>query len=138
VWLDLQKPGGFFRPHIAALCEGEKMGVFILIISLIFSQSVISADWEKIEGIYAVTSKGYLDPADNEQQDSHYRIQLKGKSAKDLYLAMKAKPATDECTGGMAKNINDMQCIYYKGSNTYECHFSIHVATQKIEYGVAC
>ncbi|MEH6578573.1 MAG: hypothetical protein V7731_16040 [Amphritea sp.] len=114
------------------------MRYLLLLTSLMLSQIAVSADWKKIDGIYAVTSEGYLDPAENEQKDSHYRIQLKGQSAKDLYLAMKAKPVIDECTGSMAKNVNDMQCLYYKATNTYECHFSINISKQKIEYGVAC
>ena len=79
-----------------------------------------------------------IDPPDHLPSDSHYRFQLTGSSAKDLYLAMKAEPKTDECTGGMAKNIKDMQCIYFKESANYECHFSINISEQEIEYGVPC
>ena len=114
------------------------MRLLILLISVTLSQAVVGADWKNIEGIYAVTSKGYLDPTETEEKDSHFRIQLKDQSAKDLYLAMKVEPVSDECTGGMAKNINDMQCLYFKDTSSYECHFSINISQQKIEYGVAC
>ncbi len=114
------------------------MKFIIIFLSILLTQTAWSADWKKIEGIYAVTPKGYLDPAENEQKDSHYRIQLKGLSARDLYTAMKVKPILDDCTGGMAKNINEMQCLFYKDTVTYECHFSINISKQKIEYGVAC
>ena len=107
------------------------MRILTVLISLIFSQAALSADWEKIEGIYAITPESYIDPSENEKKDSHYRIQLKGQSAQDLYLAMKAKPVIDECTGGMAKNVSDMQCLYYKATNSYECHFSINISKQK-------
>ena len=114
------------------------MKISILIMSLLLSQIAICADWKKLDGIYAVTSEGYPDPSENEQKDSHFRFQLKGESAKDLYSSMKVEPVIDECTGEMSKNVNDMQCLYYKATNTYECHFSINVSKQKIEYGVAC
>lgn len=114
------------------------MKMIIIFLSVVVSPIVFAADWNSLNGIYAVTSLGYLDPSDNEQKDSHYRFQLTGKSAKDLYMAMKVKPITDDCTGGMAKNIGDMQCLYFKDGPKYDCHFSINIAKQQIEYGVAC
>ena len=114
------------------------MRVMIFLLAVLVSSVVSSADWKNFDGIYAVTSRGYLDPSEDEQRDSHYRIQLKGKSAGDLYEAMKVEPVIDECTGGMAKNIGEMQCLYFKEGSNYECHFSIEIATQQIEYGVAC
>ncbi|MFC1747795.1 hypothetical protein ACFL2V_03225 [Pseudomonadota bacterium] len=114
------------------------MRLFATLFMVLLSSSALSADWKKLDGIYAVTSEGYLDPTENEQKYSHYRFQLKGKSAEDLYLAMKSKPIVDECTGGLAKNIGDMQCLFYKSSGSYECHFSINIAKQEIEYGVVC
>ena len=110
----------------------------ILILSIFFTQVVWSAEWSEIEGIYALTAKNLIDPAENEQKDSHFRIQLTGSSAKDLYTSMKTDPVVDECTGGLAKNINDMQCLFFMASDTYECHFSINISKQKIEYGVVC
>lgn len=118
--------------------NGIKMRNLLTLIIIIISPSAFSTDWKDIKGIYAVTSKGYLDPAEDEAKDSHYRIQLQGESAKDLYLAMKVKPVKDECTGAEAKNIDEMQCLYFKRDSMYECHFSINVENQKIEYGVAC
>ncbi len=110
----------------------------IFSIAIFFSLSAQSAEWKEIEGVYSVTTKNYLTDTDKESKASHYRIQLKGKSAKDLYDSMDVKPIKDDCTGGLAKNINDMQCLYFKQKNTYDCHFSINIATQKIEYGVSC
>ena len=51
---------------------------------------------------------------------------------------MSVEPIEDECTGGMAKHIQHMQCLYFAGDETYECHFSINIAKQEIEYGIAC
>lgn len=114
------------------------MRIIAFLLVMFISPIVHSADWEKIDGIYAITSESYLDPSVNETEDSHYRIQLKGKSAKDLYEAIKTKAVIDECTGGLAKNAGEMQCLYFKESSGYECHFSINIIKQSIEYGVAC
>lgn len=72
------------------------MRALVTLLAIFIFPVALSADWRNIDGIYAVTSRGYLDPSANEQKDSHFRIQLKGKSAKDLYAAMKVKPVIDE------------------------------------------
>jgi len=110
----------------------------IIVVILLLSQPVIASEWKSISGAYAVTSVSAIDPPDHLPADSHYRFQLTGSSAKDLYIAMKVEPKIDECTGGIAKNIKDMQCIFFKESATYECHFSINISEQEIEYGVPC
>ncbi len=114
------------------------MRIMIAIFTLILSISAMSHEWKKIEGTYAVTSISVIDPPDHLPHDSHYRFSLTGSSAKDLYLAMKVTPQKDECTGATSKNINEMKCLYFKGNSKYECHFSINIAKQKIEYGVPC
>ena len=76
----------------------------ILFLSIFFTQVAWPAEWSEIEGIYAITAENLIDPAENEQKDSHYRIQLTGASAKDLYTTMKTDPVDDECPGRMFKN----------------------------------
>lgn len=105
---------------------------------LLLSPAALAADWKGIEGSYAVTPEHYLDPAEGEIKDSHYRIRLRGEAARDLYNAMKSKPAPDECTGGTAKTQGEMRCIFHAQEKSYECDFSINISEQKIEYGVAC
>ena len=114
------------------------MRIITILFAIAIAPIAHSADWKSLNGTYAFTSNGYLDPADDEQQDSHYRIQLKGNSAKDLYEAMKVKAVKDECAGDLAKNIGNMQCLYFQRDSSYECHFSINIAKQVIEYGIAC
>jgi hypothetical protein len=131
----ITKSCGFFLPIIETLCEkGGRVRTILIIITLTLSFHAYSAEWKKVEGIYAVTAKDMVSPV----EDSHYKIQLKGQSAKDLYNSMKASPTKNDCTGAMAKNIGEMQCLYYKTNRSYECHFSINIAEQKIEYGVSC
>ena len=114
------------------------MRILLTFIVVVMATGLHAADWKALNGIYAVTPHSYLDPPESEQKDSHYRIQFKGESAKDLYVAMKVKPVKDACTGALAKNIGEMQCLYFPEHSRYECHFSINIAKQKIEYGVAC
>lgn len=100
--------------------------------------SSIAADWKALQGTYAVTAKYYLDPSGSEPDDSHFRLQLSGDAARDLYRAIKAPEFLDQCTGAAAKKVGEMQCLYYKGEKKYTCDFSIDVMRQKIEFGVAC
>lgn len=115
------------------------MRTFLIVALVAASASPLwAADWKPVKGTYAVTAKNYLDPSEEEPKDSHVRFQLSGETAKDVYLAMKVAEKPDECTGAVAKQIGEMQCLFYKNEKKYACHFSLNVAQQKIEYGVAC
>jgi hypothetical protein len=113
----------------------------LLLLTALMATSIpasYAADWKPVKGTYAVTAQNYLDPSEEEPKDSHVRFQLSGETAKDIYLAMKVAEKPDECTGAAAKQIGAMQCLFYKNEKKYACHFSLNVAQQKIEYGVAC
>ncbi len=97
-----------------------------------------AADWKPLQGSFAITPENYLDPSDAERKDSHLRFQLTGRSARDLFAAMKVATIKDECTGGMAKRVGEMKCVQFKKPNRVECSFSIDLMAQKIGYGVAC
>lgn len=105
---------------------------------LLFPLSAYPADWNDISGTYAVTAESLIDPGESPKMDSHYRIQLRGDSARALFEAMKAPTYTDECTGGAAKTVGEMQCVHFVATGEYECHFSINIAEQRIEYGIVC
>ena len=98
----------------------------------------IAADWKAVRGIYAVTPVNYLDPSDTEPKDSHFRLQLSGEAARELYRAMKVRESRDECTGATARRVGEMQCLHYSNERRSACHFSIDIMRQKIEYGIAC
>ena len=106
----------------------------LLITTFVTSTLVTAAEWHKIDGIYAITSKNMVSPV----EDSHLKIQLKGKPAKDLFKAMKVNEIVDECTGAMSKTVGEMSCFYYASTKKYECHFSIDIMQQNIEYGMPC
>jgi hypothetical protein len=113
-----------------------KLLAFAFLLSI--SMLACAEDWKDVTGIYAITAEDYLDPPPNQKKNTHFRLQLTGDSAKDLYNSMPVEPNEDECTGGMAKHIQHMKCLYFAGDKIYECHFSINIAEQKIEYGIAC
>lgn len=100
--------------------------------------SLAAADWQPLSGIYAVTAENYLDPSDEEPKNSHFRLQLTGSAAQDLYQAIPGTPYVDACTGGLAKSAGELQCVYLKDQAAFECAFSIDLLERKIEYGVAC
>ncbi len=110
----------------------------LFIVTCVTTLPVQAADWQDIEGIYSVTTGHYQRDESGAVELTHYRLQLKGQSARDLYQAMAVEAVQDECTGGMAKNLQDMQCIHYLQGDTYECHFSINLTTVEIEFGVSC
>ena len=115
-----------------------KQTLLIAVVVAVSASASWAADWKPIKGTYAVTAKNYLDPPEDEAKDSHIRFQLSGETARDLYLAMKVAEKPDECTGATARQIGEMQCLFYKDEKRYACHFSLNVPQQKIEYGVAC
>ncbi len=114
------------------------MKLLALMFLLASSTLALAGDWKDVTGIYALTPADYLDPPPGQKGNTHFRLQLTGDSAMDLYDAMPVEPIEDECTGGMAKSIQQMRCLYFENDGTYECHFSINIAEQKIEYGIAC
>jgi hypothetical protein len=110
----------------------------VVLVLLPVSLSVSAADWKPLSGTYAVTAENYLDPSDEEPKNSHFRLQLSGNAAKDLYRALPGKPVKDLCTGGQAKTSGELRCLYFKEQSAYECAFSIDLLESKVEYGVAC
>lgn len=97
-----------------------------------------AAEWKPLTGTYAITERSLLDPGAEEPRDTHFRLQLRGAAASDLYQAMKTAAIRDECTGASLKRVGDMRCRYYANDKHYECDFSIDIAGQKIDYGVPC
>lgn len=108
--------------------------LIVIVLAFLPFTAIADGDWKVLEGIYAVTGT-YTSDVD---KNSHFRFQLSGQAAKDMYLAMGTTAVVDECTEAESKSIGDMQCLFYKVDNLYECHFSINIAKQKIEYGVPC
>jgi hypothetical protein len=104
----------------------------------LLSPAVRAADWHPIKGSYAITASSPLDTADGEPKDSHLRIQLEGRAARDLYRAMKGREIKDECTGGLVRKAGEMRCVRRASPERYECDFSIDLRRQRIEYGVPC
>jgi len=116
----------------------KRITIFILITLVVVSMNSQAAEWKPLSGIYAVTAENYLDPAEGEPDNTHYRLQLDGAAAEDLFHALPSPVSMDECTGTKQKISGDMKCLYYEAESRYECAFSINLQENRIEYGVAC
>ncbi len=110
----------------------------MLVLLAVMPYGAYAADWKPLSGTYAVTAENYLDPSPEEPKNSHFRLQLTGSAAKELYLAIPGSPSLDECTGAQAKSSGELQCLYFKSGAKYECAFSLDLIEHKVEYGVAC
>jgi hypothetical protein len=107
------------------------------IIACTLPSTAMSDDWKPLQGQYAITAQN-LEPAEDELLDTHFRIQLTGVTAKELYDSMKVPETKDECTGAARRVVGKMRCLRFEDSKWYECDFSVNVMKQKIEYGVSC
>lgn len=112
--------------------------VWVGFLQFILSPLSSANEWGVLEGTYAITGASVIDPVDGEASNSHIRFSLSGETAKRLYDAMKTEAVVDECTEALAKNIGEMQCLFYESGASYECYFSINIASQRVEYGVPC
>ncbi len=111
---------------------------------LLASPSVAwAANWLDVQGSYLVAGRDYLDPAPDAPSNTHLYLQLHGQAAADLFNAMPGEPSPDPCTGGVAKHAGMMACVLFPadpagGTRRHECSFSIDLARQRIDGGVAC
>lgn len=112
--------------------------IFLLCTLAWLPASVWAADWQPLAGTYTVTGASLIDPSPQESQTSHFRMQLTGASARDLFFAIPGSPVTDECTGGKSKSAGQLKCLYFKDSDKYECAFAIDLLDNEIDYGVVC
>lgn len=119
--------------------RAKAMSIVILLAGL---PAAGAADWNELDGSYLVAGKDYLDPPDDAPKNTHLFVQLHGRAAEDLFNAMPSEAAPDACTGGMMKTAGQMACLHVRPSGEtaerYECSFSIDLARQTIEGGVAC
>jgi hypothetical protein len=115
-----------------------KLPLLSIVVCTFLGPTAQAADWHPLKGTYAITASSPLDSAEGEPKDSHLRIQLEGRAARDLYRAMKGREVKDECTGGQMRRAGEMRCVRHARPERYECDFSIDLLRQRIEYGVPC
>jgi hypothetical protein len=111
----------------------------VLLISLSsLATLACAAEWKPLSGTFAITGENYLDPGADEPANSHFRMQLTGDAAKDLYAAIPGASSVDACTGAQSKSAGDVRCLYIEAEDSYEYTFSVNLVERRIEYGVAC
>lgn len=98
----------------------------------------LAASWRDLQGSYAITAADMLDPAADAAPDTHFRLQLRGLSARDLYNAMQVTPAVDQCTGGRLKAVNNLRCVHFEDSGRYQCDFALNLLNASVEIGIPC
>ena len=131
----------FGRANSARPFGGRYIHMLLKPLALIFftlsSTYVLAIESQPLEGSFFVSPQGYIDPSP-EEKNTHYRILLKGQSAKELYDLMESEIKIDRCTEAKSKTVGAMQCFHFENKRGYECNFSIDVENQKIEFGRAC
>jgi hypothetical protein len=113
---------------------------FVIATAVLASTLCVAASNDRspkpLSGVYAISPNDPY-PEPETPLDSHFWVNLKGDAAKDLYDAMKVAPRFDGCAAALQKKIGGMECTFDEPRNFYQCHFAIHIATQKIE-SVTC
>ncbi len=106
------------------------------LLALLLAGGVEAASWRDIDGSYALTGPDMLRSPAGEH--SHFRVQLRGLSARDLYNAMDVPPGVDECTGARLKAVGNLRCVYFDNTRNYQCDFAVDLAGPRIEIGIPC
>lgn len=112
--------------------------ILVLFLSII-SSAALATDWKPLQGVYALTPEPYLGPPTHKPENTHFRVHLTGDSARELYHAVNAEGTIDECSGATSKTLSNIQCLYFKKDDQYECRFSINLRDNTIDdQSVAC
>ena len=116
------------------------MKVLLATIALVTGTPVSAAEYQPLNGSYAVAGKTLIDAPASEPQDSHFYVDLEGDAARDLYAALKAKPQAGICgaAGDLTKRAGGVQCTQVKGGKEFHCAFGIELRTQQVVPGVVC
>ena len=122
-------------------CAGVKRGVLVragryALLALLLTGGVEAASWRDINGSYALTGADMMRGGADEK--SHFRLQLRGLTARDLYHAMDVEPGVDDCTGAQMKASGNLRCIYFENTRNYQCDFAVRLAGPSIEVGIPC
>jgi hypothetical protein len=119
-----------------------KVHIVLLFCLTILAVGAAASDpiYKKIEGEYKIAGRSILDPPENEPQNTHFKMYLRGTAARDLYRAMQVKPIRDQCLddGSMTKIIGGTQCTYRMYSKSHECSLAIDIKRQRIENAIVC
>ena len=116
-------------------------GTLLIALFLIGSVCIAAGDYtpKSLSGKYAVYGSTLIDPDLTKPQNSNFYFFLEGEPARDMYLAMKEKAVIDVCRddGSLSKTSGNISCVETP-EKTHECSFSVNLATQAIEGGIAC
>lgn len=115
-----------------------KLAIFVAL--LVAGTQCIAADYQPLHGTYKIGGATLLDPPANEPQTTHFYVDLHGRTARDLYEALKAKAIDGVCgePGDLTKRSGSVQCTKVKGGKEYYCAFGIELRSNRVVSGVVC
>ena len=116
------------------------MKTLIFLAVLLVTTCASAADYQPLQGSYAIGGATLIDPPESEAQDTHFYLDLEGNGARDLYNAMKTKAQQGACgePGDLTKRLGGVQCTKVKGGKEYHCALGVELRTQHVVAGVAC
>lgn len=100
----------------------------------------VAADYQPLQGEYAIGGKTLLDAPPAEPQNTHLYIDLEGRAARDLYEALPGKAAAGVCgePDALTKRSGGVQCTRESNGKQYHCAFGVELRTQRVVSGVVC
>ncbi|MDZ7621289.1 MAG: hypothetical protein U5O69_02230 [Candidatus Competibacteraceae bacterium] len=112
----------------------------ILITGLLSHVFTHAGDYQPLEGGFMVGGATLIDPSPQAPRNTHYYIQLTGKSAEELYRLIDASAQYDECLddGSMTKQQGAIQCTVSQDKVSHTCYFAIDVNRQILASGAGC
>jgi hypothetical protein len=116
------------------------MRIIVAIVIAVLCGAAGAADYQPLEGAYAIGGATLIDPPQSEPQDTHFYLDLEGRAARDLYRALKAKAVDGACgePGDLTKRQGGVQCTMVKGGKEYHCAFGVELRTQRVVGAVVC
>jgi len=113
-----------------------RLAVAVAAISLLATSST-EADPRKLEGQYWVGSKTILDAPRGEKKDRVY-LSLTGKTARDVYEGMSAKPVRSACDeAAWVKRAGDLECTRSSAADV-TCSLAITLDRGRTATGSVC
>ena len=93
-----------------------------------------------LSGSYWITGATLVDVPADEPMDTHLRMRLTERAARELFTAMRVEAVYDECLddGSTSKTIGGTRCTRDAAGQEYECTLGIDIQRQVVVSGAAC
>lgn len=112
-----------------------------LSIALTLSASAVAITVESpLSGSYWISGRTLVDAPADEPADTHFRMRLTDRTARELFTAMRVEAVYDECLddGATSKTIGGTRCTRDAAGQEYECTLGIDIQRQIVVSGATC